>query len=110
MSRDREFISAQHDPTLFSSSRQVSGNSNSMARAKPASLLSLDNGSAAGKLGSFSSYDKVQAVSSVASTAQGQQLGSSEAGNWGPQSMSGINGSQMLAGMQGTAGRHTHED
>lgn len=111
MSRDPEFISAQHDSTLSSSSRQVSGNSHSMARAKPASLLSLDNGSAAGKLGSFSSYDKVQALSSVASTAQGQHLDSSEAGGWGSQSMiSAIDGSQMLTGMQGTAGRHTHED
>ena len=82
-----------------------------MARTKAASLLSLDNGSTAGKLSSYSSYDKLQAVSSVASAAQGQQLGSSEAGNWGPQSMmSGVDGSHMLAGMQGTAGRHTHED
>ena len=108
MSRDREFISAQHDPTFFSSNQQVSGNSDSMARAKPVSLLSLDNGSIAGELGSFSSYDK---VSSVTRTAQGQQLGSSKAGHWDSESMvSCIDGSQRLADMQGTAGRHTHDD
>lgn len=110
MSRDGEFISAQHDPTFVSSNQQVSGSSDSMARAKPASLLSLDT-SGTGKLGSFSSYDKVQAVSSVASTAQGQQLGSNKAGNWGSESMmSSVHASQRLAGMQGTIGRHTHED
>lgn len=111
MSRERDFISAQHDPTLFSSNQQLSGNSDSTARAKPASLLSLDNGNAASKLGSFSSYDKVQVVSSHAGTAQGQHLGSREAGNWGPQSMmNSIDGPQRLAGMLGTNDRHTHGD
>lgn len=111
MSRERDFISAQHDPTLFSSNQQPSGNSDSMVRAKPSSLLSLDNGNAASKLGSFSSYDKMQVVSSHASTAQGQHLGSSAAGNWGPPSMiNSMDGPQRLAGMLGTNDRHTHED
>lgn len=111
MSRERDFISAQLDPTLFFNNQQLSGNSDSMVRAKPASLLSMDNGSAASKLGSFSSYDKVQVVSSHASTAQGQHLGSSEAGNRGLQSMmNSIDGPQRLAGMLGTNDRHTHED
>lgn len=108
MSRERDFISAQHDPTLFSFNQQRSGNSDSTVRAKPASLLSLDSGNAASKLGSISSYDKVQVAPSLASTAQGQHLGSSAAGNWGPQSM--MNSMDGPAGMLGTNDRHTHED
>ena len=110
MSRERELISAQHDATRFSSGQQVSGNSDSVDHPKPASFLSIDHGSAVGKLGSFSSYNKVQDVSSFASTAQEQQLGASVSANWGPPSMSSMDRSQNLAGMQSSGGRHTHND
>ena len=111
MSRDRELISAQHDGRYFSSSQQASGDFEGMGNAKLTSLLSMDNGSAADKLGSFTGYDQVQTVSSLAGgTAPGQQSGMSGMANWGPDSTNNIDGLPNQAGLQGRGGRHTHAD
>ena len=110
LSRDRELISAQHDATFIPASQQGSSNTDSMARSKPASLLSMDNGSAASKIGSFSGYDQMQGMQSSADSAQGQQMGDSGLAGWRQQSMSGIAGSQVLAGSHNRGGRHTHQE
>ena len=106
LSRDRELISAQHDATFIPASQQSSSNPETLARSKPASLLSMDNGSAASKIG----YDQMQGIQSSADTAQGQQIGDSGLPGWRQQSMSGIAGSQSLAGSHNRGGRHTHQE
>ncbi|KAL3159508.1 hypothetical protein ABBQ38_009926 [Trebouxia sp. C0009 RCD-2024] len=111
MSRERELISAQHSGRYFSSSQHASGEFDGIGSAKPTSLLSMDNSTAADKLASFPAYDQVQTVSSLASsTAPGQQLDVSKVANFGPDGANNTDGSPNLAGLPGRSGRHTHAD
>ena len=112
VSRERELIAAQHDATFIPADQQGPAHPDSRAPSKPASLLSVDSGLAAGKMSSFSSHNKVQSMQALASIGQGQQLGEAEGGGlgWGQQNVSRIAGLQNLADAQSSSGRHTHQE
>ncbi len=106
-SMDREFISAQRERAFMSSPQQGLATPDTMTRSKPASLLSMDNGSAAADAGSFASYQKLQGMQSFTDSVKMQRAGDSGMGTWSQNSNAAA---QNIALGQSMGNRHTHDE
>ena len=108
---DRDLISAQRDRAFMSAQQQSPASGEGMSRSKPTSFLSMDKGSTAGNVGSFSSHDKLQGMQSFSDSMHEQRADESGTTAWAQQSRNGITGitsSSAIAHISGA--RHTHDD